>query len=152
FFSKGVLQDRLVEAEVCNESLELLVLIPQLPELPELGDAEGSVLLLPSEERRLAHPKLPADLFDRCPSISLPQRHRDLRFREATLSHRSLLPLRGLERPETYLKTRPHADQESGLPALDYRFALVLTRAKHTGLDLAFPGSHVRERLDDRPA
>ena len=64
FFSQGVLQDGLVEAEVGDELLELPVLLAELAQLAHLRGAEFPEFLFPPVERQLRHLELPADLHD----------------------------------------------------------------------------------------
>lgn len=59
------MEDRLVEAEVGNETFELAILLAQLAQLAELAEAQGAEALLPPIERLLADAELAADLADR---------------------------------------------------------------------------------------
>jgi len=54
----------LYQAEVGDHAFQPRVFLLELAEPPELSDAQVRELLLPYEERRLAHPGPPAHLAD----------------------------------------------------------------------------------------
>jgi len=90
FFSKRLLEDRLVQAQIRHQSLQLAILLAQLPKLPQLCNAESAKVFSLTEERGLTDAQLSADLLHRRPHLRLPQRHRDLLFAELALAHPSV--------------------------------------------------------------
>jgi hypothetical protein len=58
-------EDRLVQAQIGDEALELAILLPELTQLAELTEPQGAEALLPPIERLLADAELAADLADR---------------------------------------------------------------------------------------
>jgi hypothetical protein len=85
-----VLQDRLVEAEVGHQPLQLGILVLELLQPTNFRDAHRAEPLLPPVERLLKHAELAADLRDRLARRLLRQGVGNLLFRETLLLHANL--------------------------------------------------------------
>ena len=85
--SEHVLQDRLVEAEVGHQPLQLGTLVIELLQPTNFRDARLAELLVTRVERLLRHAELAADLPNRLTSRLLRQDESDLLFRETLLLH-----------------------------------------------------------------
>ncbi|KRG62759.1 hypothetical protein ABB27_18100 [Stenotrophomonas terrae] len=91
-----VLKHHFVQAQICDQLLELAVLFLQLPYAPQLGHAQAAVLLLPVVERSLENAHLPARLADRCAALGLAQGKRNPLFGELRLLHGKTTSLLGV--------------------------------------------------------
>src|SRR5262249_19254433 len=94
FFSKRLMQDRLIQAQVRHQALELAILLPQLAQLAELADAQRPEALLPAVEGLLTDAHLAADLADRRARLGPAQGQGDLLVGELARLH-----VRGPPRP-----------------------------------------------------
>ena len=86
-FRVDVLQDRLVEAQVCDQPLEARVLLLQHHQLAHLVRLEAGVLLLPAVDRLPGHSELSRRLRDWQPQLDLFECPHDLLDRESPLLH-----------------------------------------------------------------
>ena len=87
-FSQCVLQHRLVQAQVRNKLLQPPHLVLEMLQPAHLRNAQTAELLLPPVERLFGDLQLPADLLHRHAALDLPQRKRNLLFRESLPFHR----------------------------------------------------------------
>src|SRR5262249_16180961 len=83
----------LVQRQVGDDLLELAILLAQLAQLADLGRAEIAEPLLPSVERLLADPVLPAELDHEHTGVALAQDVDHLLGRELARSHRPVSSL-----------------------------------------------------------
>jgi len=79
YFFQDVLEHRLVQTQVCNQTLQIAVLLLENLQPADLGNAETTELILPPVERLLRDLNLPADLLHRRATFDLPQSTRNLR-------------------------------------------------------------------------
>src|SRR5262249_47437075 len=82
-----LMQDRLIQAQVRHQALELAILLPQLAQLAELADAQRPEALLPAVEGLLTDAHLAADLADRRARLGLTQGQGDLLVGELARLH-----------------------------------------------------------------
>jgi hypothetical protein len=86
-FLKHILQHRLVQAQVCNELLELAILLVQLAQTAELRHALSAVFPFPVEKHGFADVYLSTNSRDGRAAFGLTQRKRDLLFGGLGLFH-----------------------------------------------------------------